>query len=315
MSIFYDTLEKFRDFSIRANIKVQQYLPEFYLLENIISSYDKTFDDSQKTENKNYVEIKGKLDFLSQEIKAEKEIIENLTPMLLDFENVYNKKYSDLELNVVSQKAFVRVKQDEFKNYIASYDLKIKEKKQLEEKVSILQSDIEKLKTDIEERCQNYIAEVNAKNIDEFKSAAIEVSADFSENTQENIEITSDYISSEEYLNSTMEYKNVYRRLHAFMSGLFNITQKFIDESNFEKILPDLAGIQDQIKEKYNELDLLDIQIRKIEDFESLKMNYTESLKNAENEIENIMGFADEDEELLKIKNEIEEYIKKTEIS
>lgn len=315
MSIFYDTLEKFKDFSTRANIRAQQYLPEFYLFENIISSYDKTLDDSQKTENKNYAEIKGKLDFLSQEIKSGKEIIENLTPMFLDFENVYNKKYSDLELKVISQKAFVRVKQDEWKNYIASYDLKIKEKKQLEEKVSILQSDMEKLKTDIEERCQNYIAEVNVKNIDEFKSATIEVSADFSENTQENIEITSDYINSEEYLNSTIEYKNVYRRLHAFMSGLFNITQKFIDESNFEKILPDLAGIQDQIKEKYNDLDLLDVQIRKIEDFESLKIDYTESLKSAENEIENIMGFADEDEELLKIKNEIEEYINKTDVS
>ncbi|MHB1275449.1 MAG: hypothetical protein ACYCXQ_12160 [Candidatus Humimicrobiaceae bacterium] len=314
MSIFYDTLERFKDFSSMVNIKIQQYLPEFSLFENIINSYDKTLDDNQKIENKNYIEIKNKLELLNQDIKTRQDVIKNLTPLLLDFENSYNKKYSELELQVISQKSFIRVKEDELKNYIASYELKIKEKKQLEGKKAILKSDIEKLKSDIEERCQKYIETVNMKNIDEFKSSVIGVSAGFSENIQENNEIISDYISSEEYLNSTMEYKGVYKRLYAFMSGLFDITQHFIDESNFEKMLPDLVEIQKQIKEKYNNMDQIDVQINKIKDFETLKKNYNESLKNAENELENIIGLADKDEELLKIKAEIQEYINKNQI-
>jgi len=314
MSIFYDTLERFKDFNSKVNIKIQQYLPEFSLFENIISSYDKTLDDNQKIENKNYIGIKNKLEILNQDIKTRQDVIKNLTPLLFDFENSYNKKYSELELQVISQKSFIRVKEDELKNYIASYELKVKEKKQLEGKKSILKSDIEKLKSDIEERCQKYIETVNIKNIDEFKSSVIDVSAGFSENIQENNEILSDYVSSEEYLNSTMEYKGVYKRLHAFMSGLFDITQHFIDESNFEKILPDLVEIQKQIKEKYNNMDQLDVQINKIKDFETLKKNYSESLKNAENELENIIGLADKDEALLKIKAEIQEYINKNQI-
>ena len=312
MSIFYDTLEKFKDFSSRVNVKIGQYLPEFSIIENIIGSYDKTLEDSQKIENKNYIELKNKLELVNQEIKTRQDIIDNLTPLILNFESTYNKKYSELELQVISQKSFVRVKEDELKNYTASYELKTKEKKQLEEVKAIFKSDIEKLKTDIEQRCQKYIENVNIKNIDEFKSSVIDVSAGFSENIQENMEITSDYVSSEEYLNSTMEYKGVYRRLHAFMSGLFDTTQHFIDESNFEKILPDLVEIQNQIKEKYNSIDLLDVQINKIKDFESLKKNYSEALKNAEDEIDNIIGLADNDEELLKIKAEIEDYINKT---
>ena len=87
MSIFYDTLEGFKDFSSRVDIKIKQYLPEFSLFENIISSYDKTLADSQKIENKNYIEIKNKLELLNQEIKARQDVKTNLTPLLLDFED------------------------------------------------------------------------------------------------------------------------------------------------------------------------------------------------------------------------------------
>jgi hypothetical protein len=311
MSIFYDTLEGFKDFSSRVNIKIQQFLPEFSLFENIISSYDKNLDNNQKIENKNYIEVKSKLELLNQNIKTRQDVIKNLTPQLLDFENCYNKKYSELELQVISQKAFIRVKEDDLKNYVSSYELKMKEKKQLEEKKAVLKSDIEKLRIDIDERCREYIENVKIKNIDEFKSVIVDKSASFSENIQENIEITSDYITSEEYLNSTMEYKEVYKRLYAFMSGIFEITQHFIDESNFEKIIPDLVEIQNQIKEKYNNTDQLDVQISRIKDFETLKNNYNESLKNAKNEFGNIIVLADKDEELLKIKSGIEEYINK----
>jgi hypothetical protein len=311
MSIFYDTLEGFKDFSSRVNIKIQQFLPEFSLFENIISSYDKNLDNNQKIENKNYIEVKSKLELLNQNIKTRQDVIKNLTPQLLDFENCYNKKYSELELQVISQKAFIRVKEDDLKNYVSSYELKMKEKKQLEEKKAVLKSDIEKLRIDIDERCREYIENVKIKNIDEFKSVIVDKSASFSENIQENIEITSDYITSEEYLNSTMEYKGVYKRLYAFMSGIFEITQHFIDESNFEKIIPDLVEIQNQIKEKYNNTDQLDVQISRIKDFETLKNNYNESLKNAKNEFGNIIVLADKDEELLKIKSGIEEYINK----
>src|SRR5450830_453379 len=134
MSIFYDTLERFKDFSSMVNIKIQQFLPEFSLFENIVNSYDKALDDKQKIENKNYIEIKNKLELLNQDINTRQEVINKLAPLLIDFENSYNKKYSELELQLISQKAFIRVKEDELKNYVSSCEFKMKEKKQLEGK-------------------------------------------------------------------------------------------------------------------------------------------------------------------------------------
>ena len=315
MSIFYDTLERFKDFNSMVDIKIQQFLPEYSLFENILTSYDNALDDNQKIENKSYIEIKNKLELLNQNIETRQDVIKRFALLLLDFENCYNKKYGELELQVISQKAFIRVKKDELKNYIAICELRMKEKKQLEEKTAFLKSDIEKLKSDIEERCQKYIETVNMNNVDDLKSSITDMSSSFSKNLQENIEIKSDYISSEEYLNSTMEYKGVYKRLYTFMSGLFGITQHFIDESNIEKIFPDLVVIQNQIKEKYNNIDLLDVQINKIKDFENLRDNHYKALKNAEDKLEDIIGLADKDEELLRIKADMEEYIKNNQVT
>ena len=315
MSIFYDTLERFKDFNSMVDIKIQQFLPEYSLLGNIVTSYDNTLDDNQKIENKSYIEIKNKLELLNQNIETRQDVIKRFAPLLLDFENCYNKKYGELELQVISQKAFIRVKEDELKNYISIYELRIKEKKQLEEKTAFIKSDIEKLKSDIEERCQKYIETVNMNNVDDLKSSITDMSSSFSKNLQENIEIKSDYISSEEYLNSTMEYKGVYKRLYTFMSGLFDVTQHFIDESNIEKIFPDLVVIQNQIKEKCNNIDLLDVQINKIKDFENLRDNHYKALKNAEDKLEDIIGLADKDEELLRIKADMEEYIKNNQVT
>ncbi|MEI7616234.1 MAG: hypothetical protein WCJ54_05925, partial [Actinomycetota bacterium] len=108
MSIFYDTLERFKDFSSMVNIKLQQFLPEFSLLKNVISSYDKTLDNDQKTNNKNYIEINNKLELLKQKIETEQNVIKILAPRLVEFENCYNNKYSELELQAISQKAFIR---------------------------------------------------------------------------------------------------------------------------------------------------------------------------------------------------------------
>ena len=314
MSIFYDTLESFKDFNSMVNIKVQQFLPEYSLFGNILASYDNTLDEKQKIENKNYIEIKNKLELLKHDIEKRQDVIKKFAPLILDFENCYNKKYGELEPQVISQKAFIRVKEDELKNYISIHELKIEEKKRLDKKMALLKSDIEKLKSDIEKRCQKYIETVSMNNIEGLKLSIADMSSSFSKNIQENIEIKSNYIGSEEYLNSTMEYKAVYKRLYSFMSGLFEATQHFIDESNIEKILPDLVVIQNQIKEKYNNIDLLDVQINKIKDFENLRDNHYKALKNAEEKLEDIIGLADKDEELLKIKADIEEYINSNKI-
>jgi len=309
MSIFYSTLERFKDFNSRINIKVQQFLPEYSLFGNIITSYDNTLDDNQKIENKNYSEIKNKLEFLKKDIETRQDVIKRFASLLLDFENCYNKKYGELEFQIISQKAFIRAKEDELENYISSCELKMKEKNQLEGKTALLKSDIEKLKSDIEERCQKYIENVILNNTDGLKSSIADMSSSFSKKIQKNIEIKSDYISSEEYLNSTMEYKEVCKRLYAFMSELFDVTRQFIDNSNVEKIFPDLVVIQNQIKEKYNNIDKLDVQIDKIKDFEDLRDNYYKALKNEEEKLEDIIGLADKDEELLRIKADMEEYI------
>lgn len=315
MNIFYDTLGKFKNFNSIINIKMQQFTPYISILENIRNSYDKVLNEDQKNKNKNYIEIKNRLESIGQEIKQKQKTVKQLTAMLLSFEDEYNKKYSDLELKAISQKAFIRIKEEEFKNYIISNELKLKEKQQLEEKKSNLEADINKSVSLMDEKCKQYVEDVKIKNVEYLKTSIADISEKFYKNMLENIDLNSDYINSEEYINSTIEYKEAYRKLYIFMSGMFEITQKFIDDSNFGKILSALIEIQNNIKEKYNEIDKLDVQKNKINFFESLKEKYEIELKNAKEELENILNLADKDEELLKMKTEIEDFISQYQIN
>lgn len=315
MNIFYDTLGKFKNFNSIINIKMQQFTPYISILENIRNSYDKVLNEDQKNKNKNYVEIKNRLESIGQEIKQKQKTVKQLTAMLLSFEDEYNKKYSDLELKAISQKAFIRIKEEEFKNYIISNELKLKEKQQFEEKKSNLEADINKSVSLMDEKCKQYVEDVKIKNVEYLKTSIADISEKFYKNMLENIDLNSDYINSEEYINSTIEYKEAYRKLYIFMSGMFEITQKFIDDSNFGKILSALIEIQNNIKEKYNEIDKLDVQKNKINFFESLKEKYEIELKNAKEELENILNLADKDEELLKMKTEIEDFISQYQIN
>ena len=80
-------------------------------------------------------------------------------------------------------------------------------------------------------------------------------------------EINSDYLKTEEYLNSLSEYKEAYNKMYSFMSEVFEEIQKFINESNVENILPDLLLIQDELKKKYNDFDRIELEANKIADF------------------------------------------------
>lgn len=314
MNIFYETIEKFKDFNSRINIKIEQQIPEFSMLGNIISSYDNVLDDKLKLENKNYIELREKLNLVKQEVKDKRNIVKQLEPLIVNFQEAYKKKYGEVELQSISQKAFIRIKKEELKNYLIIYDFKLKEKEELESKKANINSEIMILKDRIAERCQKYIDEVNVKNIEDLKSDIADISGGFARIPPGNLEISSDYVSSEEYLNSTSEYKDIYKKLYTFMSGIFEATQKFIDNANIEKVIPDLVVVQNELKEKYNDIYKLDREINKINDFTCLKESYEEALSNAEKELENINGLADRNEELLIIKVEIENYINKNQI-
>lgn len=315
MKIFYETVEKFKNFSSIINIKMQQFTPYISILENISNSYDKVLTDDQKNKNKNYIEIKNRLESINQEINNKQEIIKQLTDMFSNFENEFNKKYSELELKAISQKAFIRIKEQEFENYINSYEIKLKERQKLEENKSNLQLDINNSVILMDEECRQYIEDVKIKNVEYLKTSVLDISEKFNAGLVGNSDLNSDYINSEEYANSTQEFKETYKKLYLFMTGLFDITQRFIDDSNFEKILPDLLEIQNIVKEKYNEIDKIDIQKDKLSFFESLKEKYETELKNSKGELENILNLADKDEELLEMKTEIENFINQHQIN
>lgn len=93
------------------------------------------------------------------------------------------------------------------------------------------------------------------------------------------------------------------------MSEVFEEIQKFINESNVENILPDLLLIQDELKKKYNDFDRIELEANKIADFLNLKESYEQVLLDAEKELENISKLINQDEELLALKTEIENYI------
>jgi hypothetical protein len=97
------------------------------------------------------------------------------------------------------------------------------------------------------------------------------------------------------------------------MTDVFEKTQKFINESNIEKVIPDLLFVQSELKNLYNDFDNVELEADKLNDFLKLKESYEAALQEAEKELENISELINQDEELLAIKAEIENYINQNE--
>jgi len=313
MNVFYETIEKFNNFKSRVNIKVDQLMPEFSLLENIINSYSKVLDEKSKLENKQFVEIKEKLELVKQQIEDKRSVITKLKPLMTNFQDTYAKNSTNIELKYLSQKAYVRIKREELKNYLLEHELKLKEKADIDSKKEEINQEITLLKNKIKEKCLDYIEEVSKKNIENLKTDILSISEEFIKMPVIDKEVNSDYVKTEEYLNSLSEYKEAYNKIYSFMLDVFEETQKFINESNVEKIIPDLVLIQDELKKRYNDLDKVELEANKINDFLSLKESYEGALLDAEKELENINELINQDEELLAIKNEIENYINQNE--
>jgi len=315
MNIFYETIKKFNDFKSRINIKIDQFMPGYSMNENIINSYNKVLDEKSKLENKNYIEINKNLELIKQEIKDRGNITKQIEPLVVNFQEAYKKKYGEIELQSISQKAFIRIKKEELKKYLTNYEIKLKEKEELESKKADISSEVTLLKNKIGDRCRKYMEDVNVKNVEDLKSDINGISTELIEIPVEKLEVNSDYMKSEEYLNSISEYKEAYGKLYSFMSDISEAIQRFVDNSKIENVLPDLLMIQNEIREKYNDYDKLDNEENKINDFLGFKENYEEALSAAEKELENINGLVNEDEELLAIKAEIESYISQSNIA
>lgn len=309
MNIFYETIKKFNDFNSRINIKLNQLMPKYSISENIVFTYDRILDEKSKSENKRYIKIKEKFGLAKQEIESKRSVITKLEPLMTHFQDAYKKNYMEIEMKSISQKAYVRIKKEELRNYLASYELKLKEKAEISLKKEKINLEIESLKNRIERKCLDYIEEVSGKNIDNLKSEVLNISEELMKIPLNEKEISSEYVKTEEYLNSVSEFRQAYKKLYYFMSGVFKKTQEFIDGSNIEKILPDLVSIQDELKEKYNDFDRLELEDNKINDFLNLKEGYEEDLRKSEKELENIDELVNKDEKLIAIKNEIENYI------
>jgi len=151
------------------------------------------------------------------------------------------------------------------------------------------------------------------KNIENLKSDILNISEEFMRMPTIDREISSDYLKTEEYLNSINEYKEAYNKMYCFMTDVFEKTQKFINESNIEKVIPDLLFVQSELKNLYNDFDNVELEADKLNDFLKLKESYEAALQKAEKELENISELINQDEELLAIKAEIENYINQNE--
>jgi len=313
MNIFYETIEKFNDFKSRINIKIDQLMPEFSLLDNIINSYSNVLDEKSKLENEQFIKIKEKLELVKQEIEDKRSAITKLEPLIINFQDTYKKNSMNIELKYLSQKAYIRIKREELKDYLVGHELKLKEKAEIDSKKEEINLEIMSLKNKIDKKCLEYIGEVSGKNIENLKSGILSISEKFISMPVIDGEIDSDYVKTEEYLNSLGEYKEAYNKIYSFMLEVFEKTQKFINESNVENVLPDLLLIQDELKKKYNDLDRIELEANKIADFLNLKESYEEALLDAEKELENIGELINRDEELLAIKTEIENYINQNE--
>ncbi len=309
MNIFYETIEKFNDFKSRINIKIDQLMPEFSLLDNIINSYSNVLDEKSKLENEQFIKIKEKLELVKQQIEDKRSAIIKLEPLIINFQDTYKKNSLNIELKYLSQKAYIRIKEEELKNYLLEYEVKLKEKAEIDLKKEEINQEITSLKNKIDKKCFEYIGEVSGKNIENLKSGILSISEKFIKLPVIDKEINSDYLKTEEYLNSLSEYKEAYNKMYSFMSEVFEEIQKFINESNVENILPDLLLIQDELKKKYNDFDRIELEANKIADFLNLKESYEQVLLDAEKELENISKLINQDEELLALKTEIENYI------
>ena len=315
MDIFYDVLGKFKDFKSMINIKMQQITPHISVLENIRNSYEKVLTEEQKNSNKNFIEIINRLNDINQEINQKQEIMKQLREMTINFENKFNSKYSEVEIKAISQKAFIRIKEDEYNNYIYEYENKLKEKQEYEDNKAKLQLEISQLKNSINESFFRFIEDVKIKNVDKLRELINNLEEKFRSDNFESVYLDSEYTNSAEYINSIQEYKEIYKKMHAFKFELNNIIQKFMLDSDVEQIIPVLYEIQNKIKENLSQIDKIEINENKINAFESLKEKYELELKSAKEELEDILNMAQKDEELLSMKNEIDEFINKYKIN
>jgi len=313
MNIFYETIEKFNDFKSRMNIKIDQLMPEFSLLDNIINSYSNVLDEKSKLENDEFIKIREKLELVKKEIEDKKSVIMKLEPLMVNFQDTYKKNCMSVELKYLSQKAYIRIKREELENYLLEYEIKLKKKAEIDSRKEEINLEIISLKNKIDKICLEYVEEVSVKNIENLKSDILNISEEFMRMPTIDREISSDYLKTEEYLNSINEYKEAYNKMYCFMTDVFEKTQKFINESNIEKVIPDLLFVQSELKNLYNDFDNVELEADKLNDFLKLKESYEAALQEAEKELENISELINQDEELLAIKAEIENYINQNE--
>ena len=313
MNIFYKTLEKFKDFTAKTSISIKQVKVRVSLYENILLSYDVVLDAQEKNENKKYAGFQEKLSSIKKNIESKQMLLNDLERLVVDFQDAYKKKRKDIELAAISQKAFIRIKEEEVVNYLGMHAQKQKEKQDIESKREEINTEMSFLKKEINAKCFDYIEKVKTDNTDVLRSDLDKLASSFFEAAYDGDNIGSDYIKSDEYLNATTEYKEAYIRLYAFMSGIFDSMQKFMEDANIEKILPDILEIQEKLKHYYITIDDLDNQIAKINDYLDLKPKYEESLKKEKEELEGIASLLEKDEGLLGMQSAIEEFISRSE--
>ncbi len=315
MSIFYETLEKFKDFTTKINITVEQSRPKASLYENILNAYESVLDGQANLENKKFLDFREKLSDLRKGMDDKGKILKELELLVINFQDAYKKKKKEIELVTISQKAFVRIKEEEVLNYLAMHAQRSKEKQVIESKKEKIDQEKVDLKKEIDAKCLEYINKVRKDNMEILISEIDVLSAQFFEIAQSDSLTASDYMSSEEFLNSTIEYKEAYSRLYSFMSGIFDSMQRFINEINIEKILPDILEVQNRLRQGYIRSDELEIRIDKINEYLNLQPKYEQSLQKQRKELEEIPSLIEKDEELLMMQKAIEESIAKSEES
>jgi hypothetical protein len=313
MNIFYKTLEKFKDFTAKTSISIKRARAGVSLYENILRSFEAVLDEQEKMENKKYIGFQERLSGIIKDIESKQMLLNDLERLVIDFQDAYKKKRKDIELAVISQKAFIRIKEEEVINYLAMYAQKQKEKQDIASKKEEISGQISFLKNQINAKCLDYMEKVKTENTDVLRSDLDKLASNFFEAAYDGDNIGSDYVRSDEYLHATIEYKEAYIRLYTFMGGIFDSVQKFMEDANIEKILPDILGIQEKLKHHYITVDELDNQIAKINDYLDLKPKYEDSLKKEREELEEIASLIEKDEGLLIMQSGIEEYISRNE--
>ncbi|MHB8279540.1 MAG: hypothetical protein ACYDIA_18080 [Candidatus Humimicrobiaceae bacterium] len=311
MRLFQEIKTNCNNFIYKVREENSIYMPKLSLYENIASSYNLVLNEKQKAISTNYNNASSNFNAIKTKIEEKERIVFELNHIIRNFEELYSKKDSENQLKVLEKKAFIRIKEKELEDTIRICKAREIEKKELIKKKDELVNESEKANLEMQNRFDEYISKACGRNIEEFKNRISSFSEQYPKIEMDQDSPEFEYLTTEEYLNSTTEYKTQVKKLYHFADFLLREAKNYIEKLNFSEVQKEFFKIQERIKTNNMKIVELEDKIEKSDSILIRRAEIQKELESQKNDLEELINLTDYDEEIISISNEIKDFLNK----